>query len=266
MSGLALSLAGKETTGKQENREWRRQGIGERREGSCPPVCGPHGGRGIGAPRGNQNRRTHGLYSRDPGKGAELSAATRELTLWREIGLTRVVISEVLAATPPESWDTLPLTLNLRAYHCMLTGHKTVARLKLTEKKIKRMKLPGDPSIFQTSAPSLDQETRQRQSFYWPGRTLGEVSDSAGDLSLIDAIAHTRQRIDEALVYWQERGPDVAETVALANAIFRSVNQVHRLVQAQLAQIEDGPGAKFDAIFQRIIDEFPEILQSEEIS
>ena len=233
---------------------------------SEPPVCGPHGGRGIGAPRGNQNRRTHGLYSRDPGKGAESSAASRELTLWREIGLTRVVISEVLAATPPESWDTLPLTLNLRAYHCMLTGHKTVARLKLTEQKIKRMKLPSDPSIFQTSAPSLDQATSQRQSFYMPGRSLGDLFDSAGDFSLIDAIADTRGRIDEAWHYWQERGPDVAETVALANAIFRSVNQVHRLVQAQIAQIEDGPGAEFYAFLQRIIDEFPEILQSEDDS
>jgi len=219
---------------------------------SDPPVCGPHGGRGIGAPRGNQNRRTHGLYSRDPGKGAESSAASREL--------------EVLAATLPESWDTLPLTLNLRAYHCMLTGHKTVARLKLTEQKIKRMKLPSDPSIFQTSAPSLDQATSQRQSFYMPGRSLGDLFDSAGDFSLIDAIADTRGRIDEAWHYWQERGPDVAETVALANAIFRSVNQVHRLVQAQIAQIEDGPGAEFYAFFQRIIDEFPEILQSEDDS
>jgi hypothetical protein len=99
-----------------------------------------------------------------------------------------------------------------------------------------------------------------------PGRTLGELSDSAGDLSLVDAIARTRGSIDQAWRYWQERGPDVNETVALANAIFRAVNQVHRLMQAQLALLDDGPGAEFYAFFQRIIDEFPEILQSEEIS
>ena len=123
---------------------------------SDPPVCAPHGRRGIGAPRGNQNRRTHGLYSHHPGQGADIDPAATEFTLWREIGLTRLVISEVLGVTPPESWDTLPLTLNLRAYYCMFTGAKTGARLKLTEKKIKQMKLASGPGIFQNSAPSLD--------------------------------------------------------------------------------------------------------------
>jgi hypothetical protein len=67
--------------------------------GSDPPLCSPHSRGTVGAPPGNQNRRTHGFYAnvlrRD--ELADLVACAGDTTLDAEIAITRVALRRALA-------------------------------------------------------------------------------------------------------------------------------------------------------------------------
>ena len=78
-------------------------------KGTDPPLCSAHSGRnracpeqgrrGAGAPRGNQNARTHGFYAQEltPHELADLVAATTLTTVEDEVAITRVALRRLFA-------------------------------------------------------------------------------------------------------------------------------------------------------------------------
>jgi len=76
--------------------------------GLDPPLCSAHAGRtaGAGAPPGNQNRRSHGVYARylDPEDLADLVATAADTTIDDEIACARVALRRLLAELqqPPD--------------------------------------------------------------------------------------------------------------------------------------------------------------------
>lgn len=65
---------------------------------SDPPLCAPHSPGRTGAPIANQNRRTHGFYSRylHPQELADLAAYASDNTLDAEVALARVATRRLL--------------------------------------------------------------------------------------------------------------------------------------------------------------------------
>ena len=109
---------------------------------SEPPVCGPHGGRGVGAPRGNQNRRTHGLYRqrRHLDDVDIMNPEARELSLWPEFRLVKVVNSRLMRP----DWEALPATVLADLYRCVAAGSNSIGRLLLAERQIERSGLTSE--------------------------------------------------------------------------------------------------------------------------
>jgi hypothetical protein len=105
---------------------------------SDPPLCAPHAGLtvGAGAPPGNQNRRTHGFYSRtfERAEIDDLVVFASCETLDDEIACARVALRRVfrllLAGTTPGPEPT-PLAAPdyLRLVALAFQGTRTVARL-----------------------------------------------------------------------------------------------------------------------------------------
>jgi hypothetical protein len=105
---------------------------------SDPPLCASHAGLtvGAGAPPGNQNRRTHGFYSRtfERSEIDDLVVYTAANTLDDEIACARVALRRVfrllLAGTTPGP-DPTPLAAHdyLRLVALAFQGTRTVARL-----------------------------------------------------------------------------------------------------------------------------------------
>jgi hypothetical protein len=187
---------------------------------SEPPVCGPHGGRGVGAPRGNQNRRTHGFYRqrRDLDDEDVLDPEARDLSLQPEIYLMRVVVRRLKGA----DGEALPATVKADLYGCVMDGLGTIGRLYLTEQKVKG--------------------------------SAKEVAAGAGEFNLRDEIALTRIIIRDAMGYWREREPEVKEMIQLARGVNRGVNRVRRLVEAQLELMDDTGSEVIEAIIQAAME------------
>ena len=70
--------------------------------GTDPPACSAHAGRnvGAGAPRGNQNARTHGFYGRvlDAEEVADLEVYAEDLSIEDEIACARVALRRTIRA------------------------------------------------------------------------------------------------------------------------------------------------------------------------
>ena len=110
--------------------------------GTEPPACAAHAGRnaGAGAPTHNQNRATHGFYSRvlRPDEIADLVTYADDLSLDDEIACARVALRRVLAllttdtVSPfedPANQQRLTATDYARLAALALAGTRTVAKL-----------------------------------------------------------------------------------------------------------------------------------------
>jgi hypothetical protein len=107
-----------------------------------PPACTAHARRnvGAGAPRGNQNARTHGFYAAalDPQELADLIAYADDLSLDDEIACARVALRRVLTLLDvsdvsqyDEPTDAQPMTRAdfARLMSLALQATRTIARL-----------------------------------------------------------------------------------------------------------------------------------------
>ncbi len=98
--------------------------------GSSPPRCSAHLGRnaGAGAPKGNQNRRTHGFYGRyytaDELDALQQFAADDSLD--SEIGVVRVALRRALRVLQDEESDPAMVAALMPL---IFAGGRTVARL-----------------------------------------------------------------------------------------------------------------------------------------
>ena len=204
---------------------------------SEPPVCGPHGGRGIGAPRGNQNRRTHGLYrQRRELNDEDLSdPEMRMFSLWPEIVLVKVINGRLMG----QDGEALPATVKGDLYSCVISGSGIVRRLLLTERKIERRGLAGDQSWEHYSQLLLEQQIELKPGLYSRYYTPEAVAAASKAFSLIDEIARRRKYVDDALDYWQQRNPEVKEMVTMARMIFSYVNQIRGLAEIQLDMVDE---------------------------
>lgn len=98
--------------------------------GSDPPRCSAHLGRnrGAGAPKGNQNRRTHGFYGRfyTVEELEALAVYAADDSLDSEIGVVRVALRRALRVLQDDGTD--PATVAALT-PLVYAGGRTVARL-----------------------------------------------------------------------------------------------------------------------------------------
>lgn len=121
--------------------------------GSDPPRCSAHLGRnaGAGAPPGNQNRRTHGFYSRH-----FTQAETEDLTalvdgsLDSEINVVRVALRRALAVLQDDGSDPEVVAALVPL---VFAGGRTVARL-MRDKRI--LSGEGSAAIMSELAEALE--------------------------------------------------------------------------------------------------------------
>ncbi len=99
--------------------------------GTDPPACSAHAGRtrGAGAPKGNQNARTHGFYARTLSK-EEVNdlEADRDINLAAEIACARIALRRVLHYLASDA-DHLSTADQVRALALVFHGTRTIARL-----------------------------------------------------------------------------------------------------------------------------------------
>ena len=97
--------------------------------GSDPPLCAPHTKGKVGAPVGNQNRRTHGFYSQYLHRDelADLVASAGEWSLEGEVAIARVALRRLMAYLARAD-ELSPLDYT-RVANVAFRGARTVARL-----------------------------------------------------------------------------------------------------------------------------------------
>ena len=202
---------------------------------SEPPVCASHGGRGVGAPRGNQNRRTHGLYRRRHDLNDEdlSDPEMRAFSLRPEVLLVKVINSRLMG----QDGEGLPATVKADLYSCVIAGSGIVRRLLLTERKIERRGLADDQSWEQHSqlwSKQIELKPGLYSRYYTP-----EAVAAAETFNPIDEIVRRRKYIEDALGYWQQKNPEVKEMITMARMIFGYMNQIRGLVEIQLDMVDD---------------------------
>jgi uncharacterized protein YjcR len=99
--------------------------------------------RGVGAPPGNQNRRTHGFYSKvlDPQEEADLESFASDSTLDAEIAIARVALRRVfriLSSGVTPGPKPTPLTVDeiARLTGLAIRGTSAVSRLLRTRQAL----------------------------------------------------------------------------------------------------------------------------------
>ena len=101
--------------------------------GTDPPTCASHAGRnvGAGAPRGNQNRTTHGYYSRafSPDELADLVACADDISLDDEIACARFTLRTLVTLLRDLDPNPAQVDLHARLTALILQGARTIARL-----------------------------------------------------------------------------------------------------------------------------------------
>ena len=97
-----------------------------------PPACIAHAGRrrGSGAPRGNQNARTHGFYARtlSPQEVGDLVSYAANMSLDDELACARVALRRVLEFVQQDSSD-LNQDQYIQVVKLVFYGTRTIARL-----------------------------------------------------------------------------------------------------------------------------------------
>jgi hypothetical protein len=99
--------------------------------GTDPPACSAHAKRnkGAGAPKGNQNARTHGFYAPTLSKSeiADLEADP-DLNLAAEIACARIALRRILQYLSRDAGQ-LSVEDQIRALGLVFHGTRTIARL-----------------------------------------------------------------------------------------------------------------------------------------
>jgi hypothetical protein len=142
--------------------------------GSDPPLCASHAGRKVGAPPGNQNRRTHGFYSRflEPDEAVDLIAFSDDASLDDEIAITRVALNRVfqmlVSGTTPGP-DPQPLAPGdyTRLVTLIFQGSGTISRLIRIKHDLARL----HPDVFSDTLSEAVNQALDELSTEW-GREL----------------------------------------------------------------------------------------------
>ena len=127
-------MDGKQRCSQEGCRAWaRRQRVGERDGGRSEgrPLCGVHSlmaaGQRVGAPRGNQNKRKHGLYaSYVPVVALKQALELPPGDLRLEIAVTRAALARVMRLRLPEK----------ELIDVLEKGSATLVRLMRTQKYV----------------------------------------------------------------------------------------------------------------------------------
>ena len=141
--------------------------------GSDPALCSAHAGRAsaseqgegcgrcVGAPPGNQHRRTHGFYSRilQPEEAKDLRTLSGGLTLDDEIAIARVALRRIFAmlhsgATPGPDPQPIDSQDYVRLLGLAFRGTGAISRLLRVQ-----IQLPGcdNDGIHQSISDALDE-------------------------------------------------------------------------------------------------------------